>query len=166
MCIYRINSSNGIIQIKFCNEILLLLCGWKRTWKKFRPDRRSNPGLWNNWRQGPIKHASKLSIYGERTESSHERTPLASRVTSRALPNGEGENEITFFNIWNTIHCRWRKIRQKKKNNCHSLASYTWVDGINWPPPRDWEAIFNVSIAIPLVERLEALWVVCGLYIE
>ena len=58
---------------------------------------------------------------------------------------------------------KWQK---KKNNNCHSLASYTWVDGINWPPPRDWEAIFNVSIAIPLVERLEALWVVCGLYIE
>ena len=39
-----------------------------------------------------------------------------------------------------------------------------WVDNVNWPPQRDSEA--DVSSVRPSSERIEELWVVCGLYTE
>ena len=151
--------------------ILSQSCGWKRTWKNSGLTASRTLTFKTTGRNAlPIellKHASKLSIYSEPKEC-HERTPLelassfpcSSRVLLATLRNGQGENKTTTVNYYSL------QVKKKKteNENCHSLASYTWVDGINWPLDRHWEAICNVSIAIPLLERMKALWVVCGLY--
>ena len=39
-----------------------------------------------------------------------------------------------------------------------------WVDNVNWPPQRGSEA--DVSSISASSERIEELWVACGLYME
>jgi len=123
---------------KLWSEVTLVTVDWADDLLPCKKGKKKRIHLWNMW-ENAKNHCAQLQLHVASSQAYHLNISIGLKI-----PTGGRQTSWTFASI--------------------VIRFYKWLDNVNWPPLIDWKA--DVSSVSPSSERIEELWVVCGLCTE